>query len=185
MLVMFVVLNLACATLELTDAPNFRPSYRLYSWKGALLGAVLSLVTMFALNKDYAIVTCFIVAILFVYISVAATHSEKLSNDWGDVNQGLLFRFTTQFLLRLDVRKVHVKFWQPQILLVSSSAASSTLKGELPQPTMSVCSSEGSRGSAGSPQMRSTSPRSAPAAAGPCEARPRSSAVRKKRPLLA
>ena len=128
MLVMFVVLNLACATLELTDAPNFRPSYRLYSWKGALLGAVLSLVTMFALNKDYAIVTCFIVAILFVYISVAATHSEKLSNDWGDVNQGLLFRFTTQFLLRLDVRKVHVKFWQPQILLVQLPEGGETLK---------------------------------------------------------
>ena len=137
MLVMFVVLNLACATLELTEAPNFRPSYRLYSWKGAMLGAVLSFVTMFALNKDYAIVTCFIVAILFVYISVAATHSTKLSADWGDVNQGLLFRFTTQFLLRLDVRKVHVKFWQPQILLVQPPEDDDVLKDSVAGPLIS------------------------------------------------
>jgi|EP01047_Picozoa_sp_COSAG01_P029267 glucose-6-phosphate-specific signal transduction histidine kinase len=47
MLVMFVVLNLACATLELTEAPNFRPAYRLYSWQGAMLGAVLSYIAMF------------------------------------------------------------------------------------------------------------------------------------------
>ena len=41
MLVMFVVLNLACAVLELMQVPNFRPAFRLYSWKGALAGAVL------------------------------------------------------------------------------------------------------------------------------------------------
>ena len=118
MLVMFVVLNLACATLELTDAPNFRPSYRLYSWQGALLGALMSFLTMFALNFFYAAVTCAIVAGIFVYISVAATNKDKLSSEWGDVNQGLLFRFATQFLLGLDVRRTHVKFWQPQILLL-------------------------------------------------------------------
>ncbi len=125
MLVMFVVLNLACATLELTEAPNFRPSYRLYSWQGALLGALMSFLTMFALNFFYAAVTCAIVAAIFIYISVAATNKEKLSSEWGDVNQGLLFRFATQFLLGLDVRRTHVKFWQPQILLLQPPRASS------------------------------------------------------------
>lgn len=136
MLVMFVVLNLACATLELTEAPNFRPSYRLYSWKGALLGALMSFLTMFALNFFYAAVTCVIVAVLFVYISVAVTNKDKLSSEWGDVNQGLLFRFATQFLLSLDVRKTHVKFWQPQILLLqpprqSSEALDTSAAGRL------------------------------------------------------
>lgn len=125
MLVMFVVINLACATLELTEAPNFRPSYRLYSWQGALLGALMSFLTMFALNFFYAAVTCAIVAGLFLYISVAATNKDKLSSEWGDVNQGLLFRFATKFLLGLDVQRTHVKFWQPQILLLQPPRLSS------------------------------------------------------------
>ena len=118
MLAMFVVLNLACATLELTEAPNFRPKFRLYTWQGAVLGGLLSFGSMFIINAMYAFVTCGICLALFVYISYATTHSGKLSESWGDVNQGLLFRFTTRYLLRMDVRKVHAKFWQPQILLL-------------------------------------------------------------------
>ena len=142
MLAMFVVLNLACATLELTEAPNFRPKFRLCecrngrlgpltvaatltrpflrtdTWQGAVLGGLLSFGSMFIINAMYAFVTCGICLALFVYISYATTQSGKLSESWGDVNQGLLFRFTTRYLLRMDVRKVHAKFWQPQILLL-------------------------------------------------------------------
>ena len=113
MLVMFVVLNLACATLELTGAPNFRPAFRLYTWQGAIFGSLLCFSVMWALSPVAALWTCLIVAALLGYLSIAVTHSHKLSDDWGDVNQGLLFRFTTRFLLRLDEGKVHAKYWQP------------------------------------------------------------------------
>jgi hypothetical protein len=73
---------------------------------------------MFLQEWSYAIGTTLVVIVGFVCISVAATHSQQLSADWGDVNQGLLFRFTTRFLLRLDSRKAHAKFWQPQILVL-------------------------------------------------------------------
>ena len=55
--VMFVVLNLACAVLELMQVPNFRPVFRLYSWRGALLGAVICTVAMFAISPINAGVT--------------------------------------------------------------------------------------------------------------------------------
>ena len=82
--VMFVVLNLACATLELMAVPNFRPVFRLYSWRGALLGALICLVAMFAISPLNAGVTVLIVTVLFVYLSFAVTNDDKRSAEWGE-----------------------------------------------------------------------------------------------------
>ena len=42
----------------------------------------------------------------------------------GEPEQGLLGRWVVSFLLRLDTRKAHAKFWRPQLLCLLPPAAS-------------------------------------------------------------
>ncbi|KAB0398207.1 hypothetical protein E2I00_014905, partial [Balaenoptera physalus] len=62
-LVAYAAVDLSCLSLEWASAPNFRPTFSLFSWHTCLLGV-------------------------------------------------------RKYLLRLDVRKDHVKFWRPQLLLL-------------------------------------------------------------------
>ena len=76
---------------------------------------VLCAVAMFAISPFNALLTVCIVGAVFVYLSFAVTQ-DKTAQDWGEAEQGLLGRWVLRFLLRMDVRKQHVKFWRPQLL---------------------------------------------------------------------
>ena len=53
-LVTYTLTNLSAALLELSGCPNFRPTWRYYSWHLSLLGAALTLGAMFFLNPGCA-----------------------------------------------------------------------------------------------------------------------------------
>ncbi|KAF3840709.1 hypothetical protein F7725_006571 [Dissostichus mawsoni] len=86
-LLAYAAVDLACLALEWASAPNFRPTFQLFSWHTCLLGIVSCLVMMFVINPMYSS---------------------------GSI-----------YLLMLDVRKDHVKFWRPQILLMVANPRSS------------------------------------------------------------
>ncbi|KAI8871719.1 hypothetical protein GQ42DRAFT_161832 [Ramicandelaber brevisporus] len=112
-LLTFGVMNLACLLLRLSAAPNFRPTFRYFKAWTAFLGFVLSLGAMGVIDLFAATLAILIMMLLFVTILYTAPHKA-----WGDVSQALIFHQVRKYLLRLDVRKEHVKFWRPQILLL-------------------------------------------------------------------
>ncbi|RVE63707.1 hypothetical protein OJAV_G00138990 [Oryzias javanicus] len=101
-LLAYAAVDLACLALEWASAPNFRPTFQFFSWHTCLLG----------------ILSCLGIDVLPHFFLVALT-------SWGYISQALIFHQVRKYLLMLDVRKEHVKFWRPQVLLMVSNPRSS------------------------------------------------------------
>ncbi|XP_038219226.1 solute carrier family 12 member 9 isoform X2 [Zerene cesonia] len=115
----YFAINLACLGLDLASAPNFRPTFRHFSWLSALLGLAGCAALVFCLRPAYAcgvaLACCSLVLALHV-LSPAAAEPK-----WGSLSQALIFHQVRKYLLLLDPRREHVKFWRPQMLLLISS----------------------------------------------------------------
>ncbi|KAF9955005.1 hypothetical protein BGZ65_003659, partial [Modicella reniformis] len=112
-LLTYVILNLACFLLKIGSAPNFRPSFRFFRWWTAFAGMVLSAVVMCFVDLGMSLLSGLMTSGLFILI-----HYWSPPKRWGDVTQSLMYHQVRKYLLRLDSRKDHVKFWRPQILLL-------------------------------------------------------------------
>ncbi|KAI0225930.1 hypothetical protein L0F63_006154, partial [Massospora cicadina] len=109
----FGVTNLACFLLKVGAAPNFRPSFRYFKGWTALVGVVFCFGAMFYVDPVKALLSTVFACLMFGLI-----HFLSPPKSWGDVTQGLIYHQVRKYLLRLDSRKEHVKFWRPQILLL-------------------------------------------------------------------
>lgn len=112
-LLSYAMVNLACFALSIQGSAGFRPTFRLFSWHSALLGAILSLTVMFATHPTNSAISLLLCGLLFVYIQYLAPLTT-----WGDISQSIIYHQVRKYLLRLDERRQHVKFWRPQILLL-------------------------------------------------------------------
>ncbi|WKX96227.1 hypothetical protein Q1695_012573 [Nippostrongylus brasiliensis] len=119
-LLSYMGVNIACLALELTSAPNFRPTFKYFSWWTCALGVVCTTTMMLVVDASMSAIG---VVVLMSLIMVLHYQAPAVSS--GSISQALIYHQVRKYLLLLDVRKEHVKYWRPQILLLVSRPSSS------------------------------------------------------------
>ena len=106
-------INLSCMMCLMTSAPNFRPSFRYFNLVTTIIGLVGASAMTFVIDPLYSSLVIVIWMILMLCI-----HLRSPPVRWGNITQALIFHQVRKYLLLLDTRKEHVKFWRPRILLM-------------------------------------------------------------------
>eukprot|EP00069_Balaena_mysticetus_P002829 bmy_16125T0 len=107
----WLAVGAALSVLPSLSAPS--PTFSLFSWHTCLLGVASCLLMMFLISPGAAGGSLLLMGLLSALLTARGGPSS-----WGYVSQALLFHQVRKYLLRLDVRKDHVKFWRPQLLLL-------------------------------------------------------------------
>ncbi len=85
----YAAVNLACLGLKLSSAPNFRPTFTLFSWHTCLFGLVGNVVMMFVVSSLYSAVALLLCLSLVFGLNLFSPVRKQA--NWGSISQALLF----------------------------------------------------------------------------------------------
>ncbi|MDH4048550.1 MAG: amino acid permease [Gammaproteobacteria bacterium] len=116
-MVTYGTLNLACFYEGISRNPSYRPRFRFSHWSLALLGAIGCGVVMLMMNPLWAVISVFLIGLLYFLISRA-----EIIARWGDIGSGVAFERARKALLQLEEEYFHPKNWRPAIIALSGGA---------------------------------------------------------------
>ncbi|PWA20507.1 hypothetical protein CCH79_00003506, partial [Gambusia affinis] len=85
-LLVYAAVDLACLALEWASAPNFRPTFRYFTWHTCILGIIGCAIMMFLINAIYASAS-----IAFMLLLLLLIHYLSPTSSWGYISQALIF----------------------------------------------------------------------------------------------
>ncbi len=87
-LLAYALINVSCLGLELASAPNFRPSFKYFSWFTCLVGLVGTVAMMFLVSPAFASLG----VLLCLCICMAVHFFAPMENyNFGSISQALIF----------------------------------------------------------------------------------------------
>lgn len=110
------MINLAAFVESFGANPSFRPSFKLFHWTTALLGAIGCLAVMVLIDWSAAVVAL----VLIVGISFGIRRSA-IKARYGDARRGFLYHLVSRSLWSLSKTKGHPKNWRPALLVLSGN----------------------------------------------------------------
>lgn len=113
-LIVYALINYAVFAASLGRSPGWRPAFKYYNMWLSLLGALLCIAMMFLINWWAALLTIFIVMILYKYVDIT-----KPKVNWGSSSQAFTFIQALRFTRRLDGIDDHVKNFRPHCLVLT------------------------------------------------------------------
>ncbi len=80
---------MACLGLDWASAPNFRPSFKYFSWHTCVLGMVGTFTMMFVVSPLFSAVA--ILLCLSLVFALNLFSPIRKQTNWGSISQALLF----------------------------------------------------------------------------------------------
>eukprot|EP00441_Pelagodinium_beii_P001891 CAMPEP_0197696258 /NCGR_PEP_ID=MMETSP1338-20131121/116397_1 /TAXON_ID=43686 ORGANISM="Pelagodinium beii, Strain RCC1491" /NCGR_SAMPLE_ID=MMETSP1338 /ASSEMBLY_ACC=CAM_ASM_000754 /LENGTH=781 /DNA_ID=CAMNT_0043279349 /DNA_START=189 /DNA_END=2534 /DNA_ORIENTATION=+ len=128
-LLTYALTDFTCFLLEVSGVPNFRPTFRFYSWQTSLTNSLLTVAAMFYLSAIYAGTT---IAAALLILGLLMHRFRHQACEWNDVSQALFFRCARSSLLHMQLQHQDNKYWRPSVLLLVSSSTKIDMPGFLP-----------------------------------------------------
>lgn len=111
-LICYSVLNFSAALETYMGNPSWRPRFRVH-WAVSLTGAVLSLLTMLMIDPGAAILSLFLIVIIYFIAKY-----RNVTSPWDDIRQGMLMFLSRFAIYRLAYAEAgSSRAWRPHFLV--------------------------------------------------------------------
>ncbi|XP_069824579.1 solute carrier family 12 member 3 [Dendropsophus ebraccatus] len=110
----YALINFSCFHASITNSPGWRPSFKYYSKWASLFGAVISVIIMFLLAWESALIAIGIVIFLLAYVLY-----KKPEANWGSSVQAGSYNMALSYCVGLNQVEDHIKNFRPQCLVLT------------------------------------------------------------------
>jgi len=114
----YALINFSVFHASITKSPGWRPAFKFYNPWLSLIGVILCVFSMFAMDWITALVTFLITAVLYLYI-----YYRKPEANWGSSAQAQVFVNALKGVQSLTDTPEHVKNYRPKVLVLTGNPA--------------------------------------------------------------